>query len=378
MADLDPELKRAKQAAEAELLNRPGVTGVDIGYKEVNGKPTDVIAIRVLVQNKRDVRPDERVPETIGGFPTDVIQRRFEPQALSRDATELVIQIDAQEYAQLKGGISIGPWRLIRGGALGGTLGLPVVDKTTGKPMLLSNYHVMCVDKSWSVGDVIMQPARIDQGTNPNSVVASLQRGVLGNNVDCAVAEVTKRPVECGVVDIGKISGKTNLPSLGQAVRKRGRTSGLTFGIVDTLDLTIIVNYGPDIGDVTLTNQIGVRADTAQNLKFSAPGDSGSVVVNEDEDVIGLHCAGNTEDGYGVANPIDAVLTALNVALCVDQPTDSTPSPSAPAKRSRPPTLSFYPPPWPPRPPQVPYLLPYFPLPGPPRGPWGTCSPWED
>ena len=378
MPDLDPELKREKQAAEAELLNRPGVTGVDIGYKEVDGRLTDVIAIRVLVQNKRDVRPEDRIPETIGRFPTDVIQRRFEPQVLTRDATDLAIQADTEEYEQLKGGISIGPWRLIRGRALGGTLGLPVVDKDTGKPMLLSNYHVMCVDTSWSVGDVMTQPSRIDQGTNPNSVVASLQRGVLGDKVDCAVAEVTGRPITCEVVDIGKISGETHVPSLGQTVRKRGRTTGLTFGIVDTLDLTIIVNYGPDVGDVILTNQIGVRPDTAQNLKFAAAGDSGSVVVNDAGDVIGLHCAGNPDDGYGVSNLIDAVLDALNVLICTAQPTTPDPRPGSPVKQPRPPTLSLYPPPWPPRPPQTPHLVPYLPFPGGPRGPWGACHIWED
>ncbi|MGH8948601.1 MAG: hypothetical protein ACRDXF_07050 [Acidimicrobiia bacterium] len=378
MADLNPELKRVKRAAEAEFLNRPGVTGVDIGYKEVDGKPTDVIAIRVLVQNKRDVRPEDRIPEAIEGFPTDVIQRRFEPQVLTRDGADLVTQVDAKEYEQLKGGISIGPWRLVRGAALGGTLGLPVVDKTTGKPMLLSNYHVMCVDKSWSIGDVMIQPARVDQGTNPNSVVAYLQRGVLGDKVDCAVAEVTMRSIECDIVDIGKVSGKTNVPSLGQTVRKRGRTTGLTFGIVDTVDLTIVVNYGPDVGDVTLTNQIGVRPDTTQSPKFSDSGDSGSVLVNDAGDVVGLHCAGNSDEGYGVSNPIDEVLVALNVSICTARQTNLDPRPENPVKRPRTPTLSLYPPPWPPRPSQTPYLVPYLPFPGGPRGAWGAYRTWED
>lgn len=378
----NPELKRIKQEAEAELLNRPGVTGVDIGYKEVSGKPTNVIAIRVLVENKRDVRPDDRIPETIGGVPTDVIQRRFEPQVLTRDATDLVVQVDINEYEQLKGGISIGPWRLVNGGAWGGTVGLPVMDKITGKIMLLSNYHVMCIDKSWSVGDVITQPSRIDQATIPNSVVALLQRGVLGDKVDCAVAEVIRRPTECGIVDIGNVSGKTNLPSLGQTVRKRGRTTGLTFGIVDTLDLTIIVNYGPDVGDVTLTSQIGVRPDTTQNSKFSDAGDSGSVVVNDTADVVGLHFAGNSDEGYGVSNPIDAVLEALNVTICTARSTTPDPWPAEPVKRASvkraPPKLSLYPPPWPPRQPQTPHLAPYLSFAGGPRGSWGACRMWED
>ncbi|MBC7813433.1 MAG: hypothetical protein H7175_19895, partial [Burkholderiales bacterium] len=49
-----------KQAVEAELLNRAGVNGVDIGFKYVNGHKTDQIAIRVFVAHKCDVSPQER------------------------------------------------------------------------------------------------------------------------------------------------------------------------------------------------------------------------------------------------------------------------------------------------------------------------------
>jgi hypothetical protein len=148
------------------------------------------------------------------------------------------------------------------------------------------------------------------------------------------------------------------------------------------VELTIIVNYGPDVGDVTLTNQIGVRPDTVQNAKFAAAGDSGSVVVNAAGDVLGLHCAGNP-DGYGVSNPIDAVLEALDVTLCTAASPPPPPPPPDPGQaveltRPRAPTLSPYPPPWPPRPPQVPHVLPYPPLLGPPRGSWGACRTWED
>ena len=40
------EIRPIKQTGEADLLKRPGVTGVDIGYKYVGGKKTDVLAIR--------------------------------------------------------------------------------------------------------------------------------------------------------------------------------------------------------------------------------------------------------------------------------------------------------------------------------------------
>jgi phosphoglycerate-specific signal transduction histidine kinase len=72
------EIQVMKETAEAELLKRQGVTGVDIGYKYVNGKKTDEIAIRVLVEEKKkDISKDEKIPETVDGIKTDVIQRKL-------------------------------------------------------------------------------------------------------------------------------------------------------------------------------------------------------------------------------------------------------------------------------------------------------------
>jgi hypothetical protein len=41
-----------KATAEQDLLKLPGVNAVDVGYKYVNGKRTDEIAIRVHVSKK--------------------------------------------------------------------------------------------------------------------------------------------------------------------------------------------------------------------------------------------------------------------------------------------------------------------------------------
>jgi len=71
------EIRRVKEEVETKLLNLPGVTGVDIGYKYVAGKKTDILAIRVLVKEKKDVPDDVAVPKEIQGIPTDVIERRF-------------------------------------------------------------------------------------------------------------------------------------------------------------------------------------------------------------------------------------------------------------------------------------------------------------
>jgi len=71
------EVRRIKETVEADLLRRPGVTGVDIGPKLVGGKETGRLAIRIYVAKKKDVPDAEVIPKEIEGVPTDVIERRF-------------------------------------------------------------------------------------------------------------------------------------------------------------------------------------------------------------------------------------------------------------------------------------------------------------
>jgi hypothetical protein len=71
------DIRRVKERVELDWLNRPGVTGVDIGWKIVDGEKTDQLAIRVHVEEKKDVPEDQMIPDEIDGIPTDVIQHKF-------------------------------------------------------------------------------------------------------------------------------------------------------------------------------------------------------------------------------------------------------------------------------------------------------------
>jgi hypothetical protein len=71
------EIRLIKAKIEGELLKLPGVVGVDIGNKYIGGKKTEIIAIRILVKEKKDVTAKEAIPKEIEGVPTDIIQRNF-------------------------------------------------------------------------------------------------------------------------------------------------------------------------------------------------------------------------------------------------------------------------------------------------------------
>ena len=309
------EIIRQKEAAEATLLKLDGITGVDVGYKYENGKRTDQIAIRVLVkQKKKTVHPKQLVPAEINGIKTDVIEMDIVPFVAARKLDDASLLSDATKYPTVKGGISIGPERVIGGYVFVGTMGCIVKDNVTNNPMLLSNFHVMCVDSGWHAGDHMCQPGRVDGGVPGTDRIGDLNRAVLSAHVDGAISSLSGRPYDCSIVDIGDVKG-TASAVLNAAVSKRGRTTLLTKGFVDSINATVTIDYGDGIGLHTLTNQIGIRPDTAVNPKFSDHGDSGSVVMDGNNKIIGL-LFGGSSSGYTYINPIASVLSELNVSIC--------------------------------------------------------------
>jgi hypothetical protein len=352
MRSLD-EIREVKEAVEDELLRIPGVTGVDIGPKEVGGWPTETLAIRVLVAKKRpesDIGQDELIPRRIQDVPTDVIERSFEPAVLGVPADEsgpggLITAIAGPGVRAdpLKGGLSIGPCRQVKGMFWVGTLGCLVWDVVTTRSLVISNYHVMALDGSWqSASRDIAQPSVLDGGFCPGADLvtwvsgpggsrdpaAVLDRAFLNADVDCAAAFIN-RGGSCEIEGLGEIEGtaKAEPPhrSLqqdywfsGTRVRKVGRTTKLTHGVVDTIDLTIEISYETDIPPSTFKRQIGVRVDRTFNNRFIGPGDSGSVLVNPKREVVGLLFAQANGGAYGVANRIQPVLQTLGVEMCIN------------------------------------------------------------
>jgi len=309
------EIVKQKEAAEAALLKLDGITGVDVGFKYEKGRRTDQIAIRVLVKKKKKtVTEKQRVPAEINGIKTDVIEMEVFPLVASQKLEDASLLVDAAKYSTIKGGVSIGPERAIGGYVFVGTLGCVVKDNVSNNPMLLSNFHVMCVDNGWNPGDHMCQPGRVDGGVPGTDRVGDLNRAVLSNHVDGAISSLSGRPYDCSIVDIGDVKG-TATATLNASVRKRGRTTMLTEGFVDSINATVNIDYGDGLGIHTLTNQIGIRPDTSVNPKFSDHGDSGSVVVDANNKVIGLLFAGDSA-GYTFINQISYVLSELNVSLC--------------------------------------------------------------
>lgn len=80
--DLEAMTKALDEVRES-WRKRPGVTGLDVGFKMKDGKPTDSLAIRVHVRRKlpaEELPVHDLFPKHLGPFDVDVIEAEYGPQ----------------------------------------------------------------------------------------------------------------------------------------------------------------------------------------------------------------------------------------------------------------------------------------------------------
>jgi len=220
-----------------------------------------------------------------------------------------------------------------RGFCYGGTLGA-LVEDTSGTEYILSNNHILARTNAAAIGEDIIQPGLIDESPacfkDTTDIVASLsavipiqfktKKIIPTNTADAAIAQVRVGNVDPtgSILDIGTLSTDTLAPSLGMAVKKSGRTTGLTNGNITAVNATIDVSYGSG-KTARFINQIVIGSGN-----FIAAGDSGSLMVEDvvtNPRAVGLLFAGSST--AAIANPIDDVLNAFGVSMVGSGPSAS-------------------------------------------------------
>ncbi|TYP46577.1 hypothetical protein LZ11_02512, partial [Thermosediminibacter litoriperuensis] len=106
------------------------------------------------------------------------------------------------------------------------------------------------------------------------------------------------------ILDLGEIRGIAE-PRIGMTLVKSGRTSGVSKSEIKALNVRIRVMMGAG-EEATFYDQI-LTGPMAQ------PGDSGSLVLNEKMEAVGLLFAGS--DLATLINPISTVLKLLKVTF---------------------------------------------------------------
>ena len=311
MAKITDAQRAACAEAEKTYLPDPNVVSVGIGFKYKSGERTDEVCIVIGVQKKlprNEVPRAQRVAEEIAGVRTDVIEYgELRAQADILDATTQAL---TRKRRPCPPGFSIG-----HADVTAGTLGAWAHRGESDAYFILSNNHVLASSNDAEIGDAIRQPGPADGGAEGDGVArltafVGIHFGTETNKVDAAIAEaLSAELVELEIPAIGRICGLRDF-ELGDHVRKTGRTTETTEGLVETVSATSRINYGPEKGLATFSDQFVVRAEGGSG-DFSQGGDSGSVLVADDGFVGGLLFAGGS--GVTIANPISHVVSALNI-----------------------------------------------------------------
>src|SRR5213593_1837658 len=306
-ADLQGAIAAHKRHSDA-LLRIPGVVGTAVG-RLPNGKA----AVKVLLAN-RDVRG---LPKTLDGVPvaaqvTGMIMAFSDPTKRQRPAPL---------------GFSVGH-PLITAGSIGAR-----VADAAGNVFVLSNNHVLANSNDATIGDPALQPGPFDGGTAPADQIGTLAAFNTidfsggSNSIDAAIAlsDATKlgnaTPTDDGYgTPSGAIYGDGNNDGvfddvsalLGLNVQKYGRRTKLTHGQITGVNATVDVCYEVFfiicIKSARFVDQLVIEPGS-----FSGGGDSGSLIVTDDQNKspVGLLFAGSSTQT--IANRIDLVLNNFGV-----------------------------------------------------------------
>jgi len=252
------DLELVRRAGDI-LFKIPGVLSVGLGEKRVNGASTGQLAFSILVLEKKPtsaLSPDEIIPATIEGLPTDIVEGG--PPRLLADVEEQEdfdadIPRDTDEYRPILGGIQIRGARSIadNGAHTFGTLGgfAKTTGDEAGQRVLLTNHHVVDDRDGGLHGPSCTGCTKGDPVGNPNSgsQIATVLRGKNNDELDAAIAILDKD------VQFQRDIVKDDDPSLrevigesrplettdkGLVVHKRGMRSRITYGVVGSVSAT--------------------------------------------------------------------------------------------------------------------------------------------
>lgn len=335
MAEDIKSIGKVLQRVCNDLLKKQNVVATGIGYKTSAGERSLNLSIICSVEKKfpgTQLSSKDLVPKKIDGITTDVVET----------GRIRALNTHTQRHRPAPGGVSIAH-RDITAGTLG------CIVKKNGQQVILSNNHVLANSNAAGIGDAILQPGPADGGKFPDDHIANLLEFVpinlsggiglpsdcpIGNGfaailnllaastgsrtrlqavriqaednlVDAAIAKpLDDSDISADILDIGAIAGTTQ-GVLGMAIQKSGRTTEYTTGTIEQVDVTVNVQYGG--------GQVGRFTEQILAGPMSQGGDSGSAVLDNDNNLVGLLFAGS--DTTTIINRMENVFSALDLSL---------------------------------------------------------------
>ncbi|RAJ81882.1 hypothetical protein CLV59_104107 [Chitinophaga dinghuensis] len=354
------ELVQAQLPALCKLLeNNPNVLYVGVDSKRVNGEFTTTPALVVYVKKKMPIDQlsvSEQIPGLINGVLTDV----SEPHKCS-------VISNWSELKPVKGGIGIQTKIVIMDSknhnnkkpVPRGTLGCLVISNKTKEIMGLTNHHVVnfaeevkentkvaklgvdsCEDEeigyTWisKVGPrdeneprglmdaALIKLAVPKSGSNvlPKNTIQGLGNYVWENGSPVfKPGDEELKGSSQPIFGIGSDGIYYKNIERGKKVRKVGHKTGFTNGTVMAVDM-LADPHEPNGVQRYYKHIMAIQADMTTGKYFSEEGDSGSVIVNDQNEVVGLLFAAELSSPsdrkpYSYATHIQQVLLAFDISI---------------------------------------------------------------
>ena len=303
----------AQERHNEDLLSREGVAGTAVAIG-LDGRP----AVKVYLTGPEILG----IPASLDGFPvmTEVTGAFYALGDMPEDAeyrTENEPLDPKQSFPRpVPIGVSTGQVDVTAG-----TIGARVAKGDD--VFALSNNHVYANKNQAKLGDRILQPGRVDGGSETDAIgtlhdfepirFCSPFPACPNNRIDAAIAATTTDDLGNRTPRNGYGTPQSNTAKarLGLAVQKYGRTTGHTLGQISGLNATM--NVGFRDGTARFVGQIVISG-----RGFSAPGDSGSLIVtqgdgNDGRRPVGLLFAGS--ESTTLANPVEDVLKRFGITI---------------------------------------------------------------
>ena len=303
-----------------DLIRRKNVQLVMKDVTTSKSRHTTVVGVTKKLP-LRMVDKEDRVPLTVDGMPTDVIE------------TEPIYALRTKCHRPMPGGVSGGHPKV--------TCGTISPITVAGVKYIISNNHVIANCNDCELGDLTWQPGHHDGGTIEDTI-GHLYRWVPlhfeEDESDCPIAKgaawfanllarlfrshsrlcaksvginlvdaAVSLPMDPGdlldeILGIGRPVGFEEAVK-GENIRKSGRTTAVTASTVISVEGQARVNYG--------NKGTAIFDDQVITGKLAEPGDSGSLTFNYNTAINGVLFGGS--DQFTVVNKIYNVLDLLRL-----------------------------------------------------------------
>lgn len=325
--DLEKAIQKSKEAAQlishipkSFSTKASSLLGVGIGISPGSSKEYQLV-FQLNSEAERDLVKDFYPELGIQEQPYIEITGKAFSFSFSSNANER----DINRCRPLQIGAHISP---LNNAIADGTIGCFVRKKNDLNALfLLSCGHVLAPQNRDCSSNSIVQPG----GSNSlDDIVAVLDNSPdnIDDALDAAIAKIVCEQTLTRIRNfhepvslLGDYAEKELPPLLKRKVFKIGSNTGMTSGWITSLNLNRNLWYGDRMMFCRHQNLISIDSEDPNNSNdsssanlFSSPGDSGSLVYDEDGYAVGL-LIGGTESGLTYALPIEPILNRLGIEL---------------------------------------------------------------